>query len=128
MPHRIVVVAATALALAPTGIGAPVTSAFAAAAGSQSISGATHLYPADPAPDAGDQPTAEQRVIEGYVDKQAGCTPDLPANPQSVTWDPPGFAPNVGGSGSVNDADPRLGGRFVADYVNGHWHIAYPYC
>ncbi|MGB9304156.1 MAG: integrase [Mycobacterium sp.] len=81
-----------------------------------------------PAPDPGDQGTAEQRVIEGYVSKQAGCTPDLAANPQGVTWDPPGFTPSVGGSGNINDANPSLGGHFVADYVNGRWHIDYQYC
>ncbi|GAB3011442.1 integrase [Mycobacterium bourgelatii] len=124
MPRRITIIVVAATALAST----PVTTAVASATASQSISPATHFYPADPAPDAGDQSTAEQRVVEGYVNKQADCTPDLPANPQSVTWDPPGFAPNVGGTGNINDADPRLGGRFVADYVNGHWNIAYPYC
>ncbi|MCV7076887.1 integrase [Mycobacterium szulgai] len=97
-------------------------------AASQSPCAATSLCAADPAPDAGDQATAEQRIIEGYVKKQIGCTPDLPANPQSVTWDPPGFTPNVGGSGNIIDADPRLGGHFTADYVNGHWHLAYLYC
>jgi len=95
---------------------------------SETACGANALCRTDPPPDAGDQTTAEQRVIDGYVTKQAGCTPDLPANPQSVTWDPPGFAPNAGGSGNVNDADPRLGGHFVADYVNGRWHIDYQYC
>ncbi|RUP00896.1 MAG: integrase [Mycobacterium sp.] len=84
--------------------------------------------PADPAPDGGDQATAERRVIDGYVSKQAGCTPDMTASPQSVTWDPPGFTPNTGGSGNITDANPQLGGHFVADYVNGRWHIDYQYC
>jgi hypothetical protein len=78
--------------------------------------------------DPGDQATAEQRIIDGYVAKQHGCTPDLAPNPQGVTWDAPGFAPNVGGTGSVRDADPRLGGQFRADWVDGRWHIVYPYC
>jgi hypothetical protein len=95
---------------------------------SQQVCVANALCPSDPPPDAGDQATAEQRVIDGYVTKQAGCTPDLPPNPQSVTWDPPGFTPSVGGSGNINDADPRLGGHYVADYVNGRWHIDYQYC
>lgn len=94
----------------------------------ESVCGASYLCPTDPAPDGGDQTTAERRIIDGYVSKQAGCTPDLPANPQSVTWDPPGFTPNTGGSGNINDSDPRLGGHFVADYVNGRWHIDYQYC
>jgi hypothetical protein len=93
-----------------------------------SVCGANMLCPNAPVPDPGDQGTAEQRVIEGYSSKQASCTPDLAPNPQSVTWDPPGFTPYVGGSGNVNDADPRLGGHFAADYVNGRWHIDYQYC
>jgi hypothetical protein len=84
--------------------------------------------PAAPAPDLGDQTTAEQRIVDGYVAKQRGCTPDLTPNPQGVTWDPPGFTPNVGGTGMVRDADPRLGGQFRADWVNGRWNIVYPYC
>jgi hypothetical protein len=84
--------------------------------------------PAPPDPDLGDQPTAEQRIIDGYIAKQRGCTPDLAPSPQGVSWDPPGFTPNVGGTGTVNDADPRLGGQFRADWVDGRWHIEYPYC
>jgi hypothetical protein len=90
--------------------------------------GTTNLCPADPAPDAGDQTTAEQKIIDGYVKKQINCTPDLPPNPQSVTWDPPGFAPFVGGTGVVHDANPQLGGQYRADYVDGRWHIEYLYC
>ncbi|MBW0018908.1 MAG: integrase [Mycobacterium sp.] len=84
--------------------------------------------PDAPAADGGDQTTAEQRVIEGYIAKQQGCTPDTPPNPQSVTWDPPGFTPNIGGTGAITDASPALGGHFRADWVNGRWHIEYPYC
>jgi hypothetical protein len=69
--------------------------------------------PAPPDPDTGDQTTAEQRITDGYVAKQK---------------DSPGFTPNLGGTGRVNDADPRLGGQFRADWVNGRWHIEYPYC
>ena len=94
----------------------------------QTVCGATTLCPADPAPDGGDQATAEQRVIDGYIKKQVNCTPNLPPNPQSVTWDPPGFAPYVGGTGAIRDANPQLGGVYSADYVNGRWHIEYPYC
>jgi hypothetical protein len=78
--------------------------------------------------DPGDQTTAEQRIMDGYVAKQRGCTPDLAPNPQGVSWDSPGFTPNVGGTGTVTDADPRLGGQFRADWVDGRWHIVYPYC
>ncbi len=94
----------------------------------EGMCGANAMCPRDPAPDSGDQTTAEQRIIDGYVAKQQGCTPDLTPNPQGVTWDSPGFTPNVGGTGRVNDADPRLGGQFRADWVNGRWHIEYPYC
>ena len=94
----------------------------------QSICGASGFCPADPAPDAGDQATAEQKIKDGYIQKQINCTPSLPPNPQSITWDPPGFAPNVGGSGVIRDANPQLGGQYRADYVNGKWHIEYPYC
>ncbi len=94
----------------------------------QNVCVTTALCPADPAPDAGDQATAEQKIKDGYVTKQMNCTPNLPPNPQSVTWDPPGFAPYVGGTGVVHDANPQLGGQYRADYVNGRWHIEYPYC
>ncbi|OBK13710.1 hypothetical protein A5636_01635 [Mycobacterium asiaticum] len=89
---------------------------------------ATYLCPHEPPSDRGDQATAERRIIDGYVAKQAGCTPALPANPQSVTWDPPGFIPNSGGSGNITDADPSFGGHFVAHYIIGRWHIDYQYC
>jgi streptogramin lyase len=78
--------------------------------------------------DSGGQTTAEQSIVDGYVAKQRGCTPDLAPSPQGVIWDSPGFTPNVGGTGKVTDADPRLGGQFRADWVDGRWHIVYPYC
>lgn len=109
-------------------VSAPPIDSLAFATTNQRPCGATPLCAADPAPDAGDQASAEQQVIDGYVKKQVGCTPDLAPSPRSITWDPPGFTPNVGGSGNINDADPRLGGHFAADYVNGHWHVAYMYC
>ena len=44
--------------------------------------------PAPPDPDLGDQTTAEQRIIDRYyVARQRGWTPDLAANPRSVSWD-----------------------------------------
>lgn len=77
-------------------VSAPPINSLAFAAVNQRPCGATPLCAADPAPDPGDQATAEQRIIDGYVKKQVSCTPDLAPNPQSVTWDPPGFRPNVG--------------------------------
>ena len=94
----------------------------------QNVCGTTALCAADPAPDAGDQATAEQKIIDGYVQNQTNCSPLLPPNPQSVTWDPPGFAPYVGGTGVVHDANPALGARYRADYVDGRRHIEYPHC
>jgi len=52
--------------------------------------------PAPPDPDTGDQTTAEQRIIDGYVAKQKGCTPDLTPNPLGVIWDSPGFSQTSG--------------------------------
>jgi hypothetical protein len=106
--------------------GAPAKAALADAR--ENVCGTTALCPADPAPDGGDQTTAERKIIDGYTKKQINCTPNLPPNPQSVTWDPPGFVPFVGGTGVVHDANPQLGGQYRADYVDGRWHIEYPYC
>lgn len=94
----------------------------------QSVCGPNTLCANDPPPDGGDQATAEQKIIDGYKAKQISCTPSLPPNPQSITWDPPGFAPSVGGTGTIRDANPQLGGQYRADYVNGRWHIEYLYC
>ncbi|QLL06964.1 integrase [Mycobacterium vicinigordonae] len=88
----------------------------------------SYTCPTSPAADGGDQATAERRVIDGYLAKQAGCTPEATANPQSVSWEPPGFVPAVGGSGNVRDADASLGGHFAATYINGRWHIDYQDC
>lgn len=108
------------------GVAAPVHVALADTP--QSICGTTTQCPADPAPNGGDQTTAERQIIDGYIAKQKQCTPGIPPNPRSVNWDAPGFQPNVGGSGRIADADPRLGGQFRADWVNGRWHIEYPSC
>ncbi|SPM40176.1 hypothetical protein MNAB215_2372 [Mycobacterium numidiamassiliense] len=94
----------------------------------QSVCDPNTLCANDSPPDGGDQATAEQKIIDGYKAKQISCTPSLPPNPQSITWDPPGFAPSVGGTGTIRDANPQLGGQYRADYVNGRWHIEYPYC
>jgi hypothetical protein len=127
MNGRIAGLLVVAMALGGSVASVPVTD-VALVTASENLCAASSLCPADPPPDGGDQSTAERRIIDGYVAKQAGCTPDLPANPQSVNWDSPGFTPNTGGSGNINDADPALGGHFVADYVNGRWHIDYQYC
>lgn len=81
-----------------------------------------------PAADGGDQAAAERAIIDGYVKKQVGCTPNMPPHPVSIAWDPPGFTPGVGGSGLIHDANPALGGQYGADYVDGRWRIEYLYC
>lgn len=127
MNMRIAALVTVAVALGGAIASVPVTD-VALMTASENLCGTTSLCAMDPPTDGGDQATAERRVVDGYVTKQANCTPDLTANPQSVTWDPPGFTPNTGGSGNIHDADPQLGGHFVADYVNGRWHIDYQYC
>ena len=92
------------------------------------IIGATGTAHAAPPPPTPDQASAEWTVTDGYFVKQIGCTPESPGDTLSITWDPPGFAPNVGGSGVIHDANPQLGGQYRADYVNGRWHIEYLYC
>jgi hypothetical protein len=128
MSKHIAAAAAAGLVVAALLTSAPQVNEVALVNARQTVCGTTALCPTDPAPDGGDQATAEQKIIDGYVKKQINCTPNLPPNPQSVTWDPPGFAPYVGGTGVIHDANPQLGGQYRADYVNGRWHIEYPYC
>lgn len=118
--------AAGLLAGAMLTTGAPVQGALATVP--QHSCGANALCPNAPAPDGGDQATAERAIIDGYIKKQVGCTPTMAPNPVSVTWDPPGFAPGVGGSGLIHDANPALGGQYRADYVDGRWRVEYLYC
>lgn len=47
--------------------GAPVTPTLVTAR--QSLCGGHALCPADPPPDGGDQATAEEKIIDGYVNK-----------------------------------------------------------
>ena len=124
---RIRIGAVTAAVSVLLAFGVPVHDAALVTA-RQSLCGPNTLCPNDPPPDGGDQASAEQKIIDGYKAKQINCTPNLPPNPQSITWDPPGFAPFVGGTGSIHDANPQLGGQYRADYVNGRWHIEYLYC
>lgn len=124
---RIRIGAAAAAVSALLAFGIPVNEATLVTA-RQSLCGPNALCPNDPPPDGGDQASAEQKIVDGYKAKQINCTPNLPPNPQSITWDPPGFAPYVGGTGSIHDANPQLGGQYRADYVNGRWHIEYMYC
>jgi hypothetical protein len=89
------------------------------------------LGPNAPPPSGGDQASAEQAIKDGYVQKLAHCyaTRNAVANLQSITWDPPGFSPVTGGSGTIHDADPRLGGQFIATPIGGgRWDIQYQWC
>lgn len=89
------------------------------------------LGPNAPPPGGGDQASAEQAIKDGYVQKLAHCyaTRNAVANLQSITWDPPGFSPVTGGSGTIHDADPRLGGQFLATPIGGgRWDIQYQWC
>lgn len=91
------------------------------------------LGPIAPPPlSVGDQASAEQAIRNGYVQKLAHCgaTRSAVANVQSISWDPPGFSPTTGGSGMIHDADPRLGGPFIATPITttGRWSIQYRFC
>lgn len=118
--------AAALAAAAALTLGTPQPVAFTAVG--QRPCGAAELCASAPGTDGTDQATAERAIIDGYVKKQVGCTPTMPPNPVSVSWDPPGFTPGVGGSGLIHDANPALGGQFRADYLDGRWHVEYLYC
>lgn len=77
-----------------------------------------------------DQTSAEKVIRDGYIKKLANCdaTRDAVADVQSITWEPPGFSPDTGGSGTIRDTDPDLGGDFIASYVDDHWDIQYEWC
>ncbi|HET9875975.1 MAG TPA: integrase [Mycobacterium sp.] len=78
----------------------------------------------------GDQASAEKAIRDGYVKKLANCdaTRGAVADVQSISWDPPGFSADKGGPGTIRDADPDLGGHFIASYVDDHWDIQYEWC
>lgn len=63
------------------------------------ITGASGIaQAAPPPPPSPDQASAEWTVTDGYFVKQIGCTPpETPGDPQSITWDPPGFIPASAG-------------------------------
>ena len=79
-------------------------------------------------PPGPDEAGAENVVIAGYIDKQIQCTPDTAPAPLSISWDPPGFVAGSGGSGMINDANPALGGHFLATWVGGQWDVEYQFC
>jgi hypothetical protein len=57
--------------------------------------------------DNGDQASAAQAVRQVYHQVQARCTPSMPPQFQSVTWD--FFHPMSGGAGTIHDARAALG-------------------
>lgn len=78
-----------------------------------------------------DQASAEQAIKTGYIQKLAHChaTRNAVANLTSISWDPPGYSEVTGGSGTIHDADPRLGGQFLATPIGvGRWDIQYQWC
>lgn len=101
-----------------------------AGAGAAAIIAASGLAHAMPPPPTPDQASAEWTITDGYLTKQIRCTPDTPGDPISITWDPPGFIPGVGGTGMINDANPALGGQFSAYWVPhpGFWDVEYQFC
>lgn len=102
----------------------------AAGVGAAVIIGASAVAHAAPPPPSPDQASAEWTVTDGYLVKQIGCTPETPGHPVSITWDPPGFIPGVGGAGTIHDANPALGGHFSARWVAvpGYWDVEYEFC
>jgi hypothetical protein len=82
---------------------------------------------ADPYTPVQTQDNAEFAIADGYIIKQGQCTPEVPAVFESITWNPPGFTPE-GGSGMIHDANPSLGGPFLATWAGDYWNIEYQYC
>jgi hypothetical protein len=90
------------------------------------------------------QASAEQAVKTGYIKYQTRCTPAEPPQFQSISWDffhPPGVNPSgyIGGSGSILDASPGLGGPFEAVLDTGapppsgavkvgQWDVLFEFC
>jgi hypothetical protein len=74
--------------------------------------------------------SAEAAIRQGYVEKLAHCyaTRDAVANIVAITWNAPGFKENGGGSGSIEAAQPGLGGDFTATYKDGRWNTVYHWC
>jgi hypothetical protein len=82
---------------------------------------------ADPYTPVQTQDSAELAIADGYIAMQAICTPDLSPVFESVSWDPPGFTPE-GGTGMIHDADPALGGQFMATWTGENWAFEYQFC
>jgi hypothetical protein len=79
----------------------------------------------DPGLGIGDQVSAEQAIVDGYLNTQAGCGATAPLTPGSIAWDPPGFTSNIGGSGSFNDPNAPVVDRFRAAYGDDAWNIQF---
>jgi hypothetical protein len=83
---------------------------------------------APPKPGPRDQAGAEQVVRAAYLTMQKGCRPDLDPQFQSITWDAPGFSPEAGGSGVINDAVRGLGGQFQTAWTIDGWDTEFLFC
>jgi hypothetical protein len=86
----------------------------------------------------GDQNSATQAVESVYNQVQAGCTPRTPPSFQSISWS--SFYPASFGKGVINDANPGLGGPFMAAWDTttqtpapgwrrvGNWDVQLQFC
>ncbi|WP_422747119.1 hypothetical protein ACN27E_05190 [Mycobacterium sp. WMMD1722] len=100
------------------------------AVGTWALAAAMPVALAQPSPNVPlpTQDSAEKTIVDGYIAKQIGCTPDSPPQFESITWYPPGFVDAVGGTGMIHDANPALGGEFTATWTGGEWDVEYLYC
>lgn len=91
----------------------------------------------------GDPANLESLVGLAYLTYQARCTPQTPPDFEGVVWDAP--PTGQGGTGTVIDTNPALGGQFTAlwdatsdpadpgtfkfpDGGSGYWDIAFQFC
>jgi hypothetical protein len=79
----------------------------------------------DPGLGTGDQVSAEQAIANGYLSMQSGCGTVAAPTPGSISWDPPGFTSNIGGSGAFNDPNAPVVDRFRAAYADNSWNIEF---
>ena len=92
--------------------------------------------------DTPDQAGAEAAVRSIYIQVQTTCTPRTPPSFQSISWKFFSLTPvdgRIGGTGSIHDANPGLGGPFTAVWDNGTppgpgarkvgpWDVALEFC
>jgi hypothetical protein len=91
--------------------------------------------------ESGDQADATQAVQTVYLQRQRACTPAMPPQFRSITWE--NFYPASGGKGRIVDANPHLGGPFQVYYTKprvgpavafpgavavGQWDVVLEFC